>query len=136
MPEPFDVFVVTPEREVWSGEATIIIARGSEGELGIMNGHVPVLIELAIGSLFIEPAGGGGRVAAAVDGGFLHAVTSEGRTRVDVLAEYAELAQEIDVTRARSQREDAQRRLQDPEDIAAGPDLLKAETRLNLLERA
>jgi F0F1-type ATP synthase epsilon subunit len=97
---------------------------------------VPVLIELAIGPLFIEPAGGGGRMAAAVDGGFLHAVTNEGRTRVDVLAEYAELAQEIDATRARSQREEAQRRLQDPEDIAAGPDLLKAETRLNLLDRA
>jgi F-type H+-transporting ATPase subunit epsilon len=136
MPEPFDVSLVTPEREVWSGEATIVIARGTEGELGIMNGHVPVLIQLAIGPLFIEPAGGEERIAAAVDGGFLHAVTSEGRTRVDVLAEFAELAPEIDLEKARSQRDDAQHRLQDPEDAEAAADLLKAETRLGLLERA
>jgi F-type H+-transporting ATPase subunit epsilon len=134
--EPFEVFLVTPEREVWSGQATIVIARGTEGELGIMNGHVPVLIQLAIGPLFIDPADGGERIAAAVDGGFLHAVTSEGATRVDVLAEFAELAPEIDAEKARSQRDEAERRLQDPEDTDAVADLAKAVTRLGLLERA
>ncbi len=87
MATPFETFLVTPEREVWSGQATIVIARGSEGELGIMNGHAPMLIQLAIGPLFIEPVEGE-RIAAAVDGGFLHVVTGEGETRVDILAEH------------------------------------------------
>jgi len=50
---PLDVYLVTPEREVWSGQATIVIARGTEGEVGIQIGHAPMLIELAIGPLFI-----------------------------------------------------------------------------------
>jgi F-type H+-transporting ATPase subunit epsilon len=129
--EPFDVFLVTPEREVWSGQATIVIARGTEGELGIMNGHVPVLIQLAIGPLFIEPVDGE-RLAAAVDGGFLHVMTSEGETRVDVLAEHAELSTEIDVDKARRDREDAERRIAADHDAEALADLAKATTRLNL----
>jgi F-type H+-transporting ATPase subunit epsilon len=131
MATPFETFLVTPEREVWSGQATIVIARGSEGELGIMNGHAPMLIQLAIGPLFIEPVEGE-RIAAAVDGGFLHVVTSEGETRVDVLAEHAELRDEIDVERARRQREDAERRIAADHDAEALADLAKAVTRLDL----
>ena len=126
-----DVYLVTPERELWSGEASIVIARGSEGELGIMNGHAPMLIQLAIGPLFIEPVEGE-RIAAAVDGGFLHVVTNEGETRVDVLAEHAELRDEIDVERARRQREDAERRIAADHDAGALADLAKAVTRLDL----
>jgi F-type H+-transporting ATPase subunit epsilon len=128
---PFDVFLVTPEREAWSGEATIVIARGVEGELGIQNGHVPLLIQLAIGPLFIQPVSGE-RIAAAVDGGFLHVATSEGRTRVDVLAEHAELLEEIDLDRAGRQREEAERRIEAGLDAGAEADLAKAVTRINL----
>src|SRR5437870_7206149 len=100
MASSFEVFLVTPEREVWSGQATIVIARGTEGEVGIQNGHAPMLIQLGIGPLFIQPADGE-RIAAAVDGGFLHVVTVEEETRVDILGESAELATEIAVERAR-----------------------------------
>ncbi len=131
MATPFETFLVTPEREVWSGQATIVIARGSEGELGIMNGHAPMLIQLAIGPLFIEPVEGE-RIAAAVDGGFLHVVTGEGETRVDILAEHAELKDEIDVERARRLREDAERRIAADHDAEALADLAKAVTRLDL----
>jgi len=131
MATPFDAFLVTPEREVWSGQATIVIARGSDGELGIMNGHAPMLIQLAIGPLFIEPVEGE-RIAAAVDGGFLHVVTGEGETRVDILAEHAELRDEIDVERARRLREDAERRIAADHDAEALADLAKAVTRLDL----
>ena len=131
MATPFETFLVTPERELWSGQATIVIARGSEGELGIMNGHAPMLIQLAIGPLFIEPVEGE-RIAAAVDGGFLHVVTNEGETRVDILAEHAELRDEIDVERARRQREDAERRIAADHDAGALADLAKAVTRLDL----
>ena|SRR6266540_4163404 len=131
MATPFDVFLVSPEREVWSGQATIVIARGSEGELGIMNGHIPMLIELAIGPLFIDPADGE-RIAAAVDGGFLHVVTANGETRVDVLGEHVELLQEIDLDRARELKSDAERRIAQKEDAHALADLAKAVTRIDL----
>ena len=42
MATPFDVFIVTPERELWSGRATIVVARGTEGEVGILAGVVDV----------------------------------------------------------------------------------------------
>jgi len=131
MATPFETFLVTPEREVWSGQATIVIARGRDGELGIMNGHAPMLIQLAIGPLFIDPVEGE-RIAAAVDGGFLHVVTGEGETRVDILAEHAELRDEIDVERARRLREDAERRIAADHDAEALADLAKAVTRLDL----
>jgi F-type H+-transporting ATPase subunit epsilon len=131
MATAFEVFLVTPEREVWSGQATIVIARGSEGEVGIQNGHAPMLIQLGIGPLFIQPVEGE-RVGVAVDGGFLHVITAEAETRVDVLAEFAELASEIDVERARRQKDDAQRRLSNEEDPVAEADLAKALVRLDL----
>jgi F-type H+-transporting ATPase subunit epsilon len=126
----FDVFLVTPERELWSGQASIVIARGSEGEVGIQAGHTPMLIQLAIGPLFIQAEGE--RLAAAVDGGFRHVVTTEGETRVDILAEHAEMQSEIDLDRARRQKEDAERRIAQREDGIAQAELAKATTRLNL----
>jgi len=128
---PFEVFLVTPEREVWSGQATIVVARGSEGEVGILAGHAPMLIQLAIGPLFIDPVEGD-RIAAAIDGGFLHVVTNEGETRVDVLAEEAELKDEIDLDRARRQKAEAERRIANREDAGALSELAKAVARLDL----
>ncbi len=131
MATPFEVFLVTPEREVWSGQATIVVARGSEGEVGILAGHAPMLIQLAIGPLFIDPVEGD-RIAAAIDGGFLHVVTNEGETRVDVLAEEAELKDEIDLDRARRQKAEAERRIANREDAGALSELAKAVARLDL----
>ena len=131
MAAAFEAFLVTPEREVWAGEATMVVARGSEGAVGILAGHTPMLIQLGIGPLFIDPVDGE-RIAAAIDGGFLHVVTSQGETRVDVLAEFAELKDEIDLARARQEKEEAERRIQDPEDMEAAADLAKAVTRIDL----
>jgi len=89
-----EVHVVTPEREVWTGEARMVIARGVEGEVGILTGHAPMLIRLAIGALRIQRDGED--VLSVVDGGFLHVTSSEGTTRVDVLAPSAALAAEIE----------------------------------------
>jgi F-type H+-transporting ATPase subunit epsilon len=127
----FEVFLVTPEREIWSGQATMVVARGTEGEVGVLAGHAPMLIHLAIGPLFIDPVEGE-RVAVAIDGGFLHVVTLEGETRMDVLAEQAELREEIDLDAARRQKEEAERRMQDPEDTRAADELAKATTRIDL----
>ena len=100
---PVDVHVVTPEREVWSGETTLLIAKGIDGELGIMAGHMPILVQLAVGALKITHPGGD--VVVVVDGGFLHVASEGGLTRADVLATNAELAREIDIDAARRELE-------------------------------
>jgi F-type H+-transporting ATPase subunit epsilon len=94
-----EVHVVTPERELWTGEAGIVIARAVDGDVGILPGHAPMVAALAVGPLFLDIDGR--RVAAAVDGGFIHVVGAGERTRVDVLAEHAELAEELDASSAR-----------------------------------
>jgi F-type H+-transporting ATPase subunit epsilon len=131
MATPFDVFMVTPEREVWSGRAIMVVARGTEGEVGILAGHAPMLIELGISPLFIT-AEEGERVAAAVDGGFLHVVSEGTDTRVDILAEHAELESEIDLEEARRQQAEAERLLQERDNGAALAMLAKAQMRISL----
>jgi F-type H+-transporting ATPase subunit epsilon len=88
-----EVHLVTPEREVWSGEADFITARGVDGDLGVLPGHAPLLAALAVGPVYIEA--GGSRTAVAVDGGFLHVAHEGDVTRVDVLAEQALLSDEL-----------------------------------------
>src|SRR5438105_11652632 len=90
-----EVHVVTPEQEVWTGEADMLIATAIDGEIGILPGHAPLLAALDVGRLSIDT--GGGREEAAVDGGFLHVKDN----RVDVLAEHAELGGDVDEFRER-----------------------------------
>jgi F-type H+-transporting ATPase subunit epsilon len=97
------VELVSVDREVWSGEATQVSARTTEGEIGILPGHAPLLGQLAEGGTVTITQAGGGDVVAAVHGGFL-SVTDEG---VTVLAEVAELSEDIDAGRARAALERA-----------------------------
>ena len=55
---PLEVHIVTPEREVWTGPAEMLVARGVEGEVGILAGHAPMLVQLAIGPLRIHQEAG------------------------------------------------------------------------------
>jgi F-type H+-transporting ATPase subunit epsilon len=130
---PLEVHIVTPEREVWTGPAEMLVARGVEGEVGIMAGHAPMLIQLAIGPLRIHEAGGT-LLAAVVDGGFLHIGTHEGVTRADVLATQAELETEIDVdaTRQRLAELEAHGELEETELEAVKREMQKAQVRLKL----
>jgi F-type H+-transporting ATPase subunit epsilon len=84
---PLDLHLVTPEREVWAGEADFVIARSVAGDIGILPEHAPTLAALAVGPVFIEA--GGQRTAVVVDGGFLHIGELGDGTRVDILAEHA-----------------------------------------------
>jgi F-type H+-transporting ATPase subunit epsilon len=80
------VELVAVEEKVWSGEAEMVVARTTEGELGVLPGHAPLLGQLANpGAVRIKLAGGK-ELAYEVSGGFL-SVTAEG---VTVLAESAE----------------------------------------------
>ena len=102
---PVDVHVVTPQRKVWSGTAEMVIARGVAGEVGILGGHAPLLIQLSVGPLRIQEEGGQ-MLRAVVDGGFMHVSSGEDGTRVDVMATDAQMENEIDFEAAtRTQQE-------------------------------
>jgi len=92
------VELVSVERALWSGEATAVFARTTEGELGILPGHIPLLGALAPGWIVRIDREGEEPLRVAVHGGFL-SVREDG---VSVLAEMAEFADEIDVSRARA----------------------------------
>jgi F-type H+-transporting ATPase subunit epsilon len=126
-----DVHIVTPEREVWAGEVQELIARGVDGEVGILGGHAPLLVQLAIGP--IRMLRDGGEVAAVVDGGFLHVSSHEGATRADVLASHAELAEEIDLAAAHSRLEEWEGRAAGDDDEVAAGEIAKATARIKLV---
>ena len=124
-----EVHVVTPEREVWAGDASEVIAHGIDGDVGILTGHAPLLAQLAIGPLQIQQEDGGW-LKAVVDGGFLHVSTEEGATRVDVLATNAQLESEIDAAAVRTRLEEL-RASGDAEDTK--DEIARAEARLALI---
>ena len=126
-----EVHVVTPEREVWSGEVELLVARGVEGEVGILAGHAPLLVQLSIGPLRWQAADGSWS-AAVVDGGFLHVSSEAGLTRADVLAAHAELAEEIDVVAARRLLAEWQNGQQENNDGVAKAEIAKAMARIDL----
>jgi F-type H+-transporting ATPase subunit epsilon len=70
MASPLKVSVVSADQEVWSGEATLVIAKTVEGEIGILAGHEPLLAVLAEGEVRVtQPSGE--RITAQADDGFL-----------------------------------------------------------------
>ena len=91
------VELVAPDRLLWTGEATFVFARTTEGEIGILPRHIPLVAELVEGEMVRIDTTSGEEVHAAVHGGFL-SVTERG---VSILAEGAELRDEIDVEQAK-----------------------------------
>ncbi|WP_033214714.1 F0F1 ATP synthase subunit epsilon [Kitasatospora phosalacinea] len=96
------VELVAADRKVWSGAATIVVARTASGDTGIMPGHTPVLSVLETGPVTIRTTDQG-TIVAAVHGGFI----SFADNKLSILAEIAELADEIDVARAERALENA-----------------------------
>lgn len=84
---PLEVHIVSPERELYTGEAEMVVAKGTEGDVGILAGHAPMLVALAQHPVRVVESGGERRFD--VEGGFLHVSSVEGTTRVDVLADDA-----------------------------------------------
>jgi F-type H+-transporting ATPase subunit epsilon len=123
-----EVHLVTPEREVWTGDVEMLIAHGVDGDVGILGGHAPLLVQLEIAPLRLQLEDGSWR-RAVVDGGFLHVSTDAGETRADVLATFAELAEEIDVEAARERLAEAERTATD-DDAAAAAEIAKAQARI------
>jgi len=101
------VDIVTPEKKVYEGQATMVVAVGVEGELGVMAGHAPLVTPLKIGVLRVKNNDGEQKIA--VSGGFLEVRPD----KVTVLADTAELPEEIDVARAERAKELAEQRRKD-----------------------
>ncbi len=97
------VEVVSVERPIWSGAANAVYARTTDGEVGVLPGHTPLLGALEPGWVVRIDRADGPQLRVAVHGGFL-SVRNEG---VSVLAELAETADDIDVARARAALERA-----------------------------
>ncbi len=86
------VALVVPDRELWSGEARTVIAKTTEGDIGVLSGHAPVFGILAEGSLVEILSDDAEPVRAAVSGGFL----SVANDKVSILAAHAQLGDEVD----------------------------------------
>lgn len=123
------VELVAPDRTVWSGTAEMVIARTTEGDIGILRGHAPVLSLLTDAVVEISTTEHG-VVVAAVEGGFI----SVADDRVSVLSDNALLPEEIDVDEARTELEEAR-------GLAGANDegerrLRRAEARIRAVEKA
>jgi F-type H+-transporting ATPase subunit epsilon len=122
------VELVAADRTVWSGDATFVLARTTEGDIGIMPNHAPVLSVMVEGVVEVV-SDDGERWAAAVDAGFL----SVANNRVSILSESVDLARDINIEQARRNLEEAQ--------AAAGSDehsepVRRAEARVRAAEKA
>ena len=95
MAKAFKLDVVSPESIVWSGDAELLVTRTTEGEIGILADHEPMMAALATGSTVIHPAAGD-PVTIALHGGFLQIYENE----VTLLTDRAEIA-DGDVEQAR-----------------------------------
>ncbi len=99
--------IVTAERVVFSDEVDVVVAPGVEGQLGILPRHAPLLTTLKPGELVVRKEGA--ETSMFVSGGFLEVLDD----KVTVLADTAERAEEIDVSRAEEARRRAETRLRE-----------------------
>lgn len=83
----FSVDVVTPEAVVWSGQADFVLARTTEGEMGVLADHEPTMAALATGA--VEIHGEDENVSVGIHGGFLQIY----RNQVTLLTDRAEITQ-------------------------------------------
>ncbi len=123
------VELVAADRLVWSGEATRVIARTTEGDVGILPNHAPMLSLMVDGVVDVLTTDDETWVAA-VDAGFL----SVAHNRVSILSEHAEMSHEIDLERARHELERA--RESGENDDEAESRVRRLEARVRAAEKA
>lgn len=111
MAASIELEIVTPERLVVKETVDDVTMPGATGYLGILPGHAPLITELAVGEITYHVGGQARRLAVAW--GFAEVLPG----KVTVLAESAEKAEEIDVTRAEAAKQQAESKLRE-----AGPE--------------
>jgi len=125
------VELVAADRLVWSGEAKMVIARTTEGDVGILPHHAPMLSLMVDGVIDVQTADGETWVAA-VDAGFL----SVANNRISILSEHAEMSHEIDLEKARAELERARSAGEYDSEAEAEEAVRRAEARIRAVERA
>lgn len=103
---PIKLEIVTPERLVFDETVDGVTLPGSEGELGVLPHHAPLVSTLGVGELRIRS--GGTEDWFAIVGGFVQVLPD----KVVVMAETADLSSEIDLEKAQAARQDAERALE------------------------
>ena len=121
------VELVSPEQTLYSGEADMVIARTTDGEIAFMTGHAPFIGSLGVGAVTIRTAEGDD-IKAAVHEGFVEVTDNT----VTILSDVAELVDDIDATRARRALEELERNERDLADDEAEVALRRARLRLEL----
>ena len=133
LPDKIQLEIVTPERLFFSGEVDEVNVPGAEGYLGVLPGHAPLLSELRIGVITYRQENQKSHLFCSW--GFAEVLPD----RVSVLAEVAESPDQIDVERARANRDEAEkllRSLDENVDYAQIMDALQqAEVQLELAEK-
>ena len=107
MAETFWVEIVSADQLVWEGEASQLLATTTEGEIGILAHHIPLIATLAPGMAEVTAADGTSHLIA-VDGGFVSVTL----TRTAIISPYAQLARDVDVAQARRNLSDLQAKLE------------------------
>ena len=125
------VELVAADRLVWSGEAKMVIARTTEGDVGILPNHAPVLSLMVHGIVDVTTTDDETWVAA-VDAGFL----SVANNRISILAEHAEMSHDIDLERARADLERCKAEGADDGEALRRAESTWAEARVRAAERA
>jgi F-type H+-transporting ATPase subunit epsilon len=87
MAKSFQVDVVSPEATVWSGTAEFLVARTTEGEIGILADHEPLMAALTTGAVIVEH--GTSKTTIGIHGGFLQVLANQ----VTLLTDRAQIAQ-------------------------------------------
>ena len=127
---PLTVELVSPERTLFSGEATMVRARTvGGGDIAFLTGHAPFIGALATWTVEITLTDGS-RELAAVHGGFVEV----SHDNVKILSDLAELASAIDAERARRAQERAQSAIQNQDDAEVEAALARANARLAATE--
>jgi F-type H+-transporting ATPase subunit epsilon len=130
------VEIVTPEAPLWTGEATALLARSSEGQFTILPQHTPTVGDLVPG--LVRVATSSGELGFCVHGGYFQVGPDDeaGVTRATVLAGVAERVGDIDVARAQAAKDAAEAQLSGDLDDATRAScegsLARAQLRLRL----
>jgi F-type H+-transporting ATPase subunit epsilon len=134
LPPYLTLEIVTPDRSILHEQVDEVQVPGADGYFGVLPGHTPLLATLQVGQLWYRK--GGERFYVSIAFGFAEVLPDH----VTILAQIAERAEEIDVSRAEAARQRAEAQLSKPSVVAdferARVSLLKAMVRLNVATRA
>lgn len=131
MSDLMQVELVAADRLVWSGQAKMVVARTTEGDVGILPGHAPMLALMLHGVVDVTTENGESWVAA-VDSGFL----SVAKNLISILSEHSEMSHDIDLEKARQDLERCRAEGASDDDAAQQAEEAWAQARVRAAERA